>query len=411
MAYENLRFPRGNTFLGHACCTGKLDTVQAGIEHLKKSARGSADWHRYLDEYDIHGYTPLLYAVWGGHLEICRLLIEEGADVNLAHQMSRLTPLLTAIEHSRDDIVTYLLENGACVNTRDNVGIAPLYVAIKCQKLEVVSQLIEAGCDVNIGSQDHTPIFLATRTGQLDIVKLLCESGCAKDLSNKYGVTPVYEAALKGHQEVLRYLLERGGNPNSADMYDQTPLHVAVISSHLECFKLLVEYGANVKLRNHNRETVADLALQMGKAGIVECLLEQGVDVVPLTLNQNGVKNIVSVFEQGHTDTLQVLLRGCSNLPILCCIGLLPTFRDQTRLMKLLLHSGIQTVPAILLAADSHKSKETSDWLKELQNNPRTLKDISRIKVRQCLGNKVLYGARQLLIPRELKEYLTLRDI
>lgn len=403
----------GYTFLGAACFYGKEDVVAVVVEHLKKGKNSplKGDWRKVLDEYDSHGYTPLLYAVWGGHKGICQILVNEGVDVNLPHQMSRLSPLLMAIEHSRDNIVTFLLENGACVNSRDNVGITPLYVAIKCQNEGVVKQLIAAECDVNIGSQDHTPIFLATRTGQLNIVKLLCEAGCVKDIRNKYGVTPVYEAALKGHKEVERYLLDSGCNPNCADMYEQTPLHVAVISNHLECVKLLLQAGANIKLRNHNRESAVDLALQMGKWEIVQYFLEQGLDVQPTSLNQNGVKNLVTVFERGHTATLEVLLRSCSKMPIPCCIGFLPMFRNQARLMKLLLHSGIETVPTILLAADTHQCTEILEELKTLHHNPRTLKDISRIQVRQALGNKVLFGIKHLDIPAELRDYLALKQI
>jgi ankyrin repeat protein len=73
-------------------------------------------------------------------------------------------------------MVTFLLENNADVQICDNVGITPLYTAIKCRNEGVVKQLIQAGCDVDIGSQDHTPIFLATRTGQLNIVKVKCKT-------------------------------------------------------------------------------------------------------------------------------------------------------------------------------------------------------------------------------------------
>lgn len=74
----------------------------------------------------------------------------------------------------QDDIVPLLLENLANVQLCDNVGITPLYMAIKNSKENIVKQLINADCDVEIGSQDHAPIFLATRTGQLNIVNVRC---------------------------------------------------------------------------------------------------------------------------------------------------------------------------------------------------------------------------------------------
>lgn len=41
-------------------------------------------------------------------------------------------------------------------------------------------------------------------------------------------------------------------------------------------------------MRNHNRESAFDLALQMGKADIVEYFLEEGLDVLPKTSTPSG---------------------------------------------------------------------------------------------------------------------------
>ena len=64
------------------------------------------------------------------------------------------------------------MKNGADVQISDNVNMTPLYAAIKGQNLTIVENLIQAGCDINIGSQDHAPLFLAARLGRLDIVKV-----------------------------------------------------------------------------------------------------------------------------------------------------------------------------------------------------------------------------------------------
>ena len=125
-----------------------------------------------LNNYNEHGQTALLSAICGNHFEICQLLIDHGADINLPQQMSKQTPLILAIEHGYDDIVKLLVDHEADVQICDNVGITPLYVAIKGRNEVIIQWLLEAECDVNIGSQDHAPLFLATRTGQLNIVKV-----------------------------------------------------------------------------------------------------------------------------------------------------------------------------------------------------------------------------------------------
>ncbi|KAL4234762.1 hypothetical protein ACF0H5_006404 [Mactra antiquata] len=410
----------GYTFLGAACCTGRYDLVEEVINHVTeiRQMRDDIEANRVLyvprqsvlDIYDDHGYTPLLYSIICDHLDICKLLIQADVDVNLQQQMNKQTPLLTAIENSKDDIVTLLLENLANVQICDNVGLTPLYMAIKNSKENIVKQLIQADCDVDVGSQDHAPIFLATRTGQLNIVKLLCAAGCQKDISNKYGVTPVYEASMKGHTDILKYLLDNECSPNSVDMYDQSPLHVAVLWNHLHCVQLLVEAGANWKLRNHHRESALDLALQKGRADIVKYFLEEGLDVLPRN-STSGLKNLSTIFENGHSSTLTILLQGCAKLPMLHCIGMIPMFSDQLYMMKLLLLSGIQTVPAKLMSPDTHQCKETSDWLIDFKANPRRLQDICRIRIRRCLGNKVFFKVKSLPLPVELKSFICLKKL
>ena len=127
---------------------------------------------KLLNSYDDHGDTPLISATSKGHLDLCRLLVTEGADVNLPNQLSHQTALLVAIETNNEDIVQFLLENHADVQQTDNVGITPLYVAIRLKSDSIVSSLISHGCDINIGSQDHTPLFYASRIGCLSIVKV-----------------------------------------------------------------------------------------------------------------------------------------------------------------------------------------------------------------------------------------------
>lgn len=82
------------------------------------------------------------------------------------------TPLLTAVIAKQQKVIDVLLEWGADVQMTDNVGITPLYAAVDGDSVDIVRQLIAAGCDVNIGSQDHAPLFLAARRGYLSVAKV-----------------------------------------------------------------------------------------------------------------------------------------------------------------------------------------------------------------------------------------------
>ena len=59
--------------------------------------------------------------------------------------------------------------------------------------------------------------------------------------------------------------------------------HLVLIVIILYCFQPHFQAGANWKLRNHRGETAMDLAMEMGRADILELFLEEGIDVLPKT--------------------------------------------------------------------------------------------------------------------------------
>ena len=100
---------------------------------------------------DLVGNTTLMSASLEGHLEVTKLLIEEGVDVN-AQDNEGWTALMYA--------------SGAGLKDRKDVNP------------EVVPLLIKAGADVNAqDNKGYTALKWASREGHTDIVKLLKEAG------------------------------------------------------------------------------------------------------------------------------------------------------------------------------------------------------------------------------------------
>ena len=88
------------------------------------------------------GETALMLASSEGHLEMVKLLVENGADYTNA--------LRLASREGHLEIVKLLIENGANINAKDNDGETALMRASYNGHLEVVKYLIENGADVNI---------------------------------------------------------------------------------------------------------------------------------------------------------------------------------------------------------------------------------------------------------------------
>jgi ankyrin repeat protein len=79
--------------------------------------------------------------------EICRLLIDHGADINATEERVGFTALLLAIDYGKTEICKLLIDKGADLDIKDNEGKTALMLAVKKDNLEICRLLVEAGAD------------------------------------------------------------------------------------------------------------------------------------------------------------------------------------------------------------------------------------------------------------------------
>jgi len=89
------------------------------------------------------GRTPLHLAASRGHLDVARLLVESGADVDARSEFG-YTPLHVAAMEGYLDVARLLVESGADVDARDKKGRTPLDLARKGGHREVMKLLKSA---------------------------------------------------------------------------------------------------------------------------------------------------------------------------------------------------------------------------------------------------------------------------
>ena len=97
--------------------------------------------------------TPLMEAASSGHLEIVKLLISHGADVN-AQSSSGNTPLMYACASGHAEVVRALLEAEANVEDHNENGHTPLMEAASAGHVEVAKILLEFGAGINTHSNE-----------------------------------------------------------------------------------------------------------------------------------------------------------------------------------------------------------------------------------------------------------------
>ena len=76
------------------------------------------------DAADQHGRTALHIAAEEGNVELARLLVYHGANLNALDKNILSTPLVWAVVHGRRDVAKLLLESGADPNTTGPMGSA-----------------------------------------------------------------------------------------------------------------------------------------------------------------------------------------------------------------------------------------------------------------------------------------------
>jgi ankyrin repeat protein len=151
--------------------------------------------------------TPLAAAVENGHIEIARLLLVSGAEVDRADSGKR-TPLMMLDDGSTAAMAALLLSFGADIHQRDDEGNTALILAAEYVDAEVVEALLKGNPDVNAANDDgQTALMNAAYEDDLEIVRVLIKAGAEVNAKNDDGETAF---DLTGDNEIEALLIAHG---------------------------------------------------------------------------------------------------------------------------------------------------------------------------------------------------------
>ncbi len=249
----------GHTELHHAAMFDGYSTVKRLLE------RG-AD----VNARDDHGDTPLDGA---STAKIAALLIEHGADVNARDDHG-----YTLLHDADDaEIATVLIEHGADVNARSygqtplewrielNEGQKGRYDAIiavlrthpvvkaaeekriAAEKLPtLIPDLIARGAVNERDADTNTALHLAAKNNKSEYVTQLIEAGADVNIINKKADTPLHLAVRAGARDATVLLLRAGGNPYTVNLKGESALAIVVESGDEDLMGDLVLEGVDV---------------------------------------------------------------------------------------------------------------------------------------------------------------------
>ena len=234
---------------------------------LKKYQNAYDDVMLYIKLADVNshdklGNTYLSYAIKYGRLDIVKLLVQEGAQLNnIIKNNKKYTALNAATDAGYIDIVNYLKTLSKFADFEDDFSKDNIYEIIELIKNEDIN---------NYDIQDNTYLLYAIKYGSLDIVKLLVQKGAQLNniIKNDKKYTALHAAVEGGHTPIVEFLINNKQEKDffnfnqfrdAVDKNGNTALHIAISTNSLGIIKILIENGADENLLNNiinfNNET------------------------------------------------------------------------------------------------------------------------------------------------------------
>jgi ankyrin repeat protein len=260
----------------------------------------------------LGGLTALHLAAREGHTDAVRELIAAKADVNIVAASDKTSVITIAVVNGQLDIAKMLLDQGADPNLANRGGLAPLYATIdqqwaahtwypaanieqeKISYLDLMQGLLAKGANPNAkmgpklwyrtlhgdwaDSNGATPFWRAAQANDVPAMRILVAAGADPKIATVHGSSPLQVAAGLGYQpqvsnflpdarlSTVKYLVdELGLDVNAKDDKGYTVLHGAALMDNIELVDYLVSKGADIKARadmvlGRNDDTNADVA-------------------------------------------------------------------------------------------------------------------------------------------------------
>jgi ankyrin repeat protein len=188
--------------------TEEVDTLNGGVAGYNGTVGG------------LGGFTALHHAARQGNVEAARALLDGGADINDTSRVDHTTPLLIATINGQFDVAMLLVQRGANPNIASNVGMTPLYATINTQWAPK--------------SRYPQPQAIQNqKTTYLDLMKALLDAKA--NVNAKLGTQPWY------------FAFNNCGNANCGLEYldGSTAFWRAAYAVDVDAMKMLVKYGAD----------------------------------------------------------------------------------------------------------------------------------------------------------------------
>ncbi|MEP2773520.1 MAG: ankyrin repeat domain-containing protein [Fulvivirga sp.] len=231
-----------------------------------------------INQVDVNQDHALNWATYYGHLQAMELLMQQGADVTLKSKHGQAVDVGFRLWHA-DSVTSLfkkymkfeplpakskkiiqairtndlyqaekLLEKIDQSGLVDELGSPMINLAIEKGYTDMVQLMVRKGANVDqLNRVGQAPLAIAARFGRVEIVKMLIDAGAdVNHTDNHYRLTPLIGAAVNGNVAIGKVLIDEGALLNHTDSINGgAALHWALFYKNSDFAVMTVENGAD----------------------------------------------------------------------------------------------------------------------------------------------------------------------
>ncbi|XP_059488524.1 uncharacterized protein LOC132204199 isoform X2 [Neocloeon triangulifer] len=272
---------------------------------LETASSSMVEQNLNLEAKDASGRSALIYAVENDQLILVKMLIEKGADVRVRFEdkhvihfvksvavakyllgkdaelvkdlSGRESALHSAVLLGDMELCKLFVSSGVDVNAKDARGDNALFKACDhhAPNTEIIKFLVDSGTDLNHKSsvRGETVLHRAAKfSDSLEVLKLLTENMQEIFTTDDFGNNALMYALDGNREENIEYLLGRNFDLRWSNASGKTALHIAAEKCLLKFLEKLIDLGADVEAKDSDGASVMHWATHNNDVSVAKFL-------------------------------------------------------------------------------------------------------------------------------------------
>lgn len=247
-------------------------------------------------------------------VEILKSLFEDGVLVNKVFPDGS-TSLHRAVLYDHEELCKQLIDMGADIEALDSDLMTPLSIADDKRSLKALAVLIKAGAKLHYSRLGHGKHYVAKLFAENDYpaINVLLKSGVKLDEPLPDGTYPIHHImAFDDHYKlnIREHAISCGMNLEVCDKAGCTPLLVAAKLNDQRCLELLIMAGVNLRARSRDNNSALTIICKQNDAACLKILLDADPECLAVQRDATeAMQNSIISYVKKYANTFDVLMR------------------------------------------------------------------------------------------------------